>query len=149
MENKVSCEICNKKFASSNTLYNHKRRFHSAVRDSEKEFEHICDKCDQKYETKLSLLTHTRTCIGTNRIIKEESNPVDNDNDDLDSDNESQLNDFDMSYIIDNRTDIPMHEHTTIMIKLQRYIIKLQRNLITTNAIIENLIQCIQSRQNL
>ena len=142
MENKVSCEICNKKFTSSNTLSNHKRRFHSDVRDSEKDSEHVCENCDKIYETRLSLLKHTRTCVGTNHVINEESKQEDHD-----SDNESELFDFDMSYTIDNRTVIPMDEHTTIMIKLQKYIIKLQRNLITTNAVIDKLIQCIQQRQ--
>jgi hypothetical protein len=142
MENKVLCEICNKGFATFNTLSNHKRRFHSDVRDSKKDFEYVCSKCNKIYETQLSLLRHSITCVGTNRVIKEESKQED------DSDNESQLNDFDMSYTLDNRTIIPMDEHTTIMIKLQKYIIKLQRNLITSNAIIDKLIQFIRPQQN-
>ena len=144
MEKKHTCETCNKKFATPNSLSNHKRIYHSETRDSKRDsLEHVCDKCDKKYKTSLTLLRHNRNCVGTNRVITAVS---DNDSD---SDNESILNDFDMSYTIDNRKVIPMDEHVTIMIKLQKYIIKLQKNLITSNAIIDKLIQCIQPRQQL
>ena len=144
MEKKHTCETCNKKFATPNSLSNHKRIYHSETRDSKTDsLEHVCDNCDKKYKTSLTLLRHTRKCVGTNRVITAVS---DNDSD---SDNESILNDFDMSYTIDNRKVIPMDEHVTIMIKLQKYIIKLQKNLITSNAIIDKLIQCIQPRKQL
>lgn len=144
MEKKHTCETCNKKFATPNSLSNHKRIYHSETRDSKTDsLEHVCDNCDKKYKTKLTLLRHTRKCVGTNRVITAVS---DNDSD---SDNESESSEFDISYTVDNRKVIPIDEHLTIMIKLKSHIIKLQKDLITSNAIIDKLIQCIQPRQQL
>jgi len=135
MENKVLCEICNKGFATFNTLSNHKRRFHSDVRDNaqvkkteDKLFS--CRNCDNPYKTRQSLITHEQRCILSNAVIRDNT---------YDSESES-----DDSFVTDNRETIPIQEHLSKILKLKEYIIRIQHELLVSNSLVNKLVDVLQ-----
>ena len=135
MENKVSCEICNKNFVSSNRLSNHKSRFHSAVRDSTnvKNTEdklYSCRKCDKTHKTRQSLITHEQNCILSNH----EHNYTE-----INSDSDS-----DESFVTDNRETIPIYEHLSKILKLKKYIIRIQHELLISNSLVNRLVNVLE-----
>jgi len=135
MENKVSCEICNKNFASSNTLSNHKRRFHSDVIDSTivkntEDKSYSCRKCDKPYKTRQSLITHEQNCVLSNRVINYTGIDSDSDSDD--------------SFVTDNRETIPIHEHLSKILNLKEHIIRIQHELLISNSLVNRLVDVLE-----
>ena len=53
------CEICSKNYKSYNSLYNHKKRYHSGTKETEPL---ICDYCSQTFTRKYNMDRHIGKC---------------------------------------------------------------------------------------
>jgi hypothetical protein len=65
------CVICNKKYASLNSLNNHKRNYHKEEKEDEK---YKCNYCDKEYVFRQSKYKHQKKCKNNPIIIKNNGN---------------------------------------------------------------------------
>ena len=59
MDNKYFCEICNKKYASNNSLWNHNKKFHTENL-IKKEYE--CEHCAKGFNNISNKYRHLKSC---------------------------------------------------------------------------------------
>ena len=61
-ENKYECKICNRKYASNNSLRNHNKKFHN-----DEEIIHKCEHCNKIFTRKDNLTRHSKNCKSKNK----------------------------------------------------------------------------------
>ena len=75
------CKICNKTFASKNSLKKHETSCTSAVKDTSSK----CEKCGKSFKSKGACKAHEKFCKGTNQEVSEEN--INNPNEDIEDTN--------------------------------------------------------------
>ena len=71
MDNKYYCEICNKTYASNNSLWNHNKTYHIKINDK---IDYECDYCHKSFNHKTNKYRHMKSCKV--KKFKEEQNEL-------------------------------------------------------------------------
>jgi hypothetical protein len=56
------CELCNKKYKSYQSLWNHNKKFHNDIEKIKKEKEYECIKCNKSFENRYKKYYHEQKC---------------------------------------------------------------------------------------